>query len=148
MYLIIRDDEIIAAHEECSVVEEYLSYQKNPDKYRIIKLKKKKSAEASKADWFQDVYLVEYKDKYVPSEYYEYLVANGAHWEFDMTSCRNTLVNLLTSDAMPEKMKRAYKRVIEDLTKRISDAGDVSEETLRLVKDFEEEYKHAKDRWG
>lgn len=103
MYVVLKDKEIIAAHEDQEVVCEYVNSQSDYSELRILKIKKHKSREVQTIPVFEDIYLVRYGSYYVTFEQYKVLKELSSQRDFDLKYCRDILMRLLEEDVIDSK---------------------------------------------
>lgn len=139
MYVLMnRTRDLIAAHESLDVVNEYLSYQPDPSGYKILKLKKMKKRELSEDASFHDIYLTRYVGQYIPAKFNVIMEEYEGNMNYSMRSTLNILYDMMTS-CEDSKLKKSYKRVIDDISKRLLSEEpiphDVLEQELQLYDD-------------
>lgn len=138
MYIIVKDKQIIAAHDDIEVVHEYWNSQNDPD-MKILKVKKKKSAELIEIPDFENIYLVRYGDFYVPYEQYEALKELNGQRDFDLRYCRDVLFRLLEENVVSTKEASILKKTLPIVISQIESIDDSEYEALdKLRKDLEE----------
>lgn len=140
MYLVIRDKQIIAAHHELDIVEDYVSNQSSKDEMRILKLKKRKEAELESTSGFEDIYLVRYGEHYIPYRHYMVMKDLSEQRDYDLKYCRDVLFRLLEEDVVHNKKDlSAIKRVILLLEGEMEPLDDSDYDNLEsLRKDFDD----------
>ena len=147
MIVLLHQNELIAAHEDLEVVQEYLSYQEDPDEYQLLSLKKKKTRELIRRAEFPDIYLVRYKNRYVPSQYVDVCMIRDREYDQELRWVRDVLfrdIELIED----KKLRKSYLRVIANLDARIEDAGTPTHKDLVEMQRIEDERQMAKIRWG
>lgn len=123
MYIIMKDKEIIAAHDDEDIAREYLRSQ-NDSEMSLLRLKKRKSRELENAPSFLDVYLVRYGNFYVPYSQYVAIRDLTSQRDDDLRYCRDILFRLLEEDVISEKDIFAVKKTLSIVINQIESMDD------------------------
>lgn len=136
MYIVLRDDKIIAAHDDLDVVSEYVIHQPSKDIMRILKIKKQKAdALLEEISEFENLYLVRYGDSYLPYDQYLIIKNISQQRDYDMKYCVDILYRILEEN-IPQSKKdiAAIHRVIYILENEIESLDDSDYDKLESIK--------------
>lgn len=142
MYIIVKENQIIAAHDNKEVALKYLEDQNESSKMKILKIKKKKRKELEDIPDLLDVYLVRYGDLYIPYDQYIALKDLNGQRDFDLKYCRDVLFRLLEENVVSKKDISAVKKVLSIVISEIESLDDNDYETLEKIKTHLNELKN------
>lgn len=135
MYAAVNaDGRIIAIHKKLDVVEEYID--ENELQCHIIKIKK---AHEYRLDTqkFSDLYLVKYRDKYVPESYSRLISRECSELEY----IRDELDRLLEDERLAKKDRKYIAKTILVLERLLDDSEEVPESILDEISEMNNTYR-------
>lgn len=135
MYIVVKDKEIIAAHEDIEVVTDYIINQEDSQAFKVLKVKKSKTRELERIPDFEEIYLVRYGEYYVPFAQYNALKELNGQRDFDLRYCRDILLRLLEENVVGKKDIPAFKKILSIVMNEIEFLEDNDFETLEKIKD-------------
>lgn len=129
MYVVLRNKEIIAAHDDSEVVFEYVRSQTDSSDMKILKIKKHKTRELENIPIFEDIYLVRYGNFYVPYEQYQVLKDLSIQKDMDLVYCRDILMRILEDGLESTKDVSVIQKAISIVISQIEelDSADYDE---------------------
>lgn len=133
MYVVLRDKEIIAAHDDEEVVFEYIRSQSDSSNMKILKIKKHKSRELEGIPVFEDIYLVRYGNFYVPYEQYTVLKDLSNQRDMDLIYCRDILMRILEEGLDSTKEVSAIQKAISIVISQIEELDSVDYDELNKL---------------
>lgn len=135
MYVVLRDKEIIAAHDDREVILEYVNSQSESSDMKILKIKKHKSREVESIPVFENIYLVRYGNFYVPYEQYVALKELSCQRDFDLKYCRDILMRILEEDTLDSKKDiSAIQKAISIVISQIEELDSADYDELDKIR--------------
>ena len=145
MYACVKDDEIIAFHDEYEVVERFTTSFSPNDDIKIIKIKKKKEKHIRKNPSYDELYLVRYGDNYIPMNLFLISQEEDCEKNYDLKYCKDVLYRILeTKQITSLKDFNAISRVIKIIT-HLMEPSIYDVNTLNELKMLKEMYRNSVD---
>lgn len=134
MYAAVNSDgRIVAIHKKLCVVEEYT--ERNDEDLQIIKIGKMKDLAFNSSNLY-NLYLVKYRDSYVPEKYLSVL-----RYECDeLVYVKDTLSDLLEYDNLTMKDKKSIAKTILILERLLDDSEELDDSMLDEIENLNESY--------
>lgn len=136
MYGVIKENEFLAVHEELDVIESYLYERKDKDECQIIKIKKHKRKELELNGIFSDIYLVRFKDKYLPYQYYESMKDIDSEIDYDLRYCRDILNRILEDGQISIKESKILIQAIKIVSDQLANIELPDEQILKELNEY------------
>jgi hypothetical protein len=135
MYILLdKSNNLIACHDEITVVEEYQSNLKfHHDIDSRIKYVKDKKAIKHFGDKLYEMELVAYRETYVPYKYIDY-VEFASHDIRSIQFCKDTLLSLYRDNSLSKREEKNVKKVIYLLDDILSEANNYTASPTDLEK--------------
>lgn len=140
MYVVMKNKELIAAHEDKDIILEYICSQNDPS-MEILKIKKRKSRKLEETSSFLDIYLVRYGNFYVPYGQYEAIKDVNGQRDFDLKYCRDILFRLLEEKSVVKEDMPAVMKTISIVISEIESLDDNDYDQLEKLHRLCEELK-------
>ena len=137
MYGLVLNHKIIGIHENKDVIKKFKRNFDNEDSY-IIKLKKKIRKNKS----YYDLFLVRYKDLYIPYELYETFKDTEENRLYDLIYVKDILFRLMEEYSLSDKENKSISKVISIIIKLIEKPEDIDFSTIKNIKELNDEYKY------
>lgn len=143
MYAAVENDEIIAVHDDKSIIQTFIKQMENDGLY-IVKIKKTKHKKLLKEFAYDDLYLVRLGSQYLP--YRLYHTANNLLQEklSDFQYVKDILYRIIEEEDISSKDEKSIERVIRIMERLIdTQKCDLDLGTLNKIQQFEDEW-HSK----
>lgn len=138
MYIAIKDNNIIAAHDDYDILMEYVETQTSD--VSALKVKKKKSKELEDNPDFSEIYLVRYGQYYIPYNQYRAMKDLSSQRDDDLKYCRDVLYRILEEGNLKSKKDiSAINKAILVVESEIESLDDPSYEKMsKLTSEMDE----------
>lgn len=140
MYGVIKDNELIAIHDDKDVVYQFIIDNKD-EAMVIIKIKDRAIAKIKN---YEGIYLVRYNDSYIQYDLYSTLKNISNESTYDLKYCRDILYRILEDPEMSDSDSHHVRQVIKIISNQIDDILNqtISTDTLTEIHDLNQSYKN------
>lgn len=141
MYGLIKDNELIAIHDDKEVIKEYQEYLLIEHCISTVRCKINKKI-YKKINGGEDKYLIKYNDKYITNEDRKTIYKINNESTYDINLAKEVIIKILECEK-DEKNIKAMRRTIRILDKTLNDIkSDVpSPELINNIKTFNDEFR-------